>query len=404
MKIQEFALNLCLRPHLPFRRRKRSKNLVIVGMVESSHFQNWLRAIIREDIFGRVWIIPSDYPRKRMTLESLEVVGLLECRLKVFHFPVEKRTNQIIFRGLDFLFGREWRSIVLFKYLKKAKPDYLHFHELQHGAYLFNPISKYFLNQKKFRVISSTWGSDLLFYGKLESHRIEIEKVLSWSDVVTAERVDDKIVCEHFDFKNIFIAPVYITVGLKTPINVPDLKTSDRTLILIKGYQDNHGRALNALSALELVETDLEKYEIGVFSASESVRLQVEFLRSAKNWNIHVIGRTSNQQMKTYFSQARLYVGLAVSDGLSTSMVEAMAGGAFPIQSLNSAAGVFIQEGVSGFIVNPWEVNTIAQRIDQALNNDCLVDDAMTLNIRTLENKYNYEYGMAQIRKLYGEA
>jgi glycosyltransferase involved in cell wall biosynthesis len=373
-------------------------------MVESSHFQNWLRAIIREDIFGQVWIIPSDYPRNKMTLKSLGIVESLECRLKVFQFPVDKKTNQMLFRGLDFLFGKEWRSIFLFKYLKNAKPDFLHFHELQHGAYLFNPISKYFLNQKKFRVISSTWGSDLLFYGKLESHKTEIGKVLSWSDVVTAERVDDKIVCEQFDFKNQFIAPVYITVGMKTPIMVPDLKTSNRKLILIKGYQDNHGRALNALSALELVESDLRNYQIGVFSASESVRLQVEFLSSSRNWNIHTISRTTNQQMKTYFSQARLYVGLAISDGLSTSMVEAMAGGAFPIQSINSAARVFIKDGVSGFIVNPWEVNTIAQRIDQALNNDRLVDDAMTLNIRTLENKYNYEYGIAQIRSLYEEA
>jgi len=373
-------------------------------MVESSHFQSWLRATIREQIFDQIWIIPSDYPRKKLTQKTLGLVEDFDCKLKIFHFPVNKKTNRLLFKGLDLVFGKEWRAIVIFKYMKVAKPQFLHFHELQHGAYLFNPIYKYFKDRTKVKIISSTWGSDLLFYGKLQSHKSQISKVLLWSDVVTAERTDDMLICDEFNFKNQFLAPVYITVGLKSPLRIPTSRPSNRKMIMIKGYQDNHGRALNALSALELVQSDLKDYEIWVFSASEAVALQVEFLKSSKGWNIGVISRTTNQEIKKYFSQSRLYIGLAISDGLSTSMVEAMAEGTFPIQSMNSAAGVFIEDGVTGFIVNPWETKLIAQRIDQALNDDSLVDNAVELNIRTLENKYSYESGIAKIKKLYEES
>jgi glycosyltransferase involved in cell wall biosynthesis len=179
------------------------------------------------------------------------------------------------------------------------------------------------------------------------------------------------------------------------------VRTSLRRKILIKGYQDSHGRALNALAALELIKTDLTDYEIRVFSASEAVRSQVEFLRSKKHWDIEVIGRTTNLEIKKHFSESRIYLGLAVSDGLSTSMVEAMANGAFPIQSLNSAVNIFVKDGVSGFGVDPWNLQEIARCIDISLNDDGLVDDASKLNIATLERKYNYLDGVALIKKMY---
>jgi glycosyltransferase involved in cell wall biosynthesis len=289
---------------------------------------------------------------------------------------------------------------MIYRYIWRARPNFLHFHELQHGAYLFNPIAKYF-EERNFKTICSTWGSDLLFYGELESHKDEIRKVFSWTDLVTAERKDDEKICNRFRYEKQFFAPVYITIGLNVPIDPPSLKTSARRKIIIKGYQDSHGRALNALAALDLVKTNLNNFEIRIFSASESVRLQVEFLRNTKQWDIEVINRTSNLEIKKHFSESRLYIGLAVSDGLSTSMVEAMANGAFPIQSLNSAVKIFTDEGISGFAVDPWDLFEIARNIDAALIDDALVDNASRLNIKTLENKYNYTDGVKLLKKIY---
>jgi hypothetical protein len=376
--------------------KKRESILVAVGMIESSHFQNWIRATISEKIFDQIWIVPSDYPVNTLTQSSLRLTKNIDCKLKVFRFPVGKKMNNVLFRLLDLALGRRWRSIILYGYIRRARPFFLHFHELQHGAYLFNPIAKYF-EERNFKTICSTWGSDLLFYGELESHKNDIKKVFSWTDLVTAERIDDKKICIRFGYKKTFLAPVYITIGLNVPIERPSLKPSARRKIMIKGYQDNHGRALNALAALELVKVDLKTFEIRIYSASDAVRLQVEFLRSTKQWDIEVINRTSNLEIKKHFSESRVYIGLAISDGLSTSMVEAMANGAF----LNSAVENFIVDGISGFSVEPWDLSKIAKNIDTALIDDALVDRALELNIKTLEEKYNYFHGVALFKEIY---
>jgi hypothetical protein len=401
MDIKLLGLRLYSSLGIPKRRKVGNRVLVLVGMVESSHFQSWVRAVVSERIFDRIWIIPSDCQKNELTIRSLGFTQNFGCKLKVFHFPVGSRFNHLIFKVLDLGVGQSWRSVLLFRYIKKAKPNFLHFHELQHGAYLFNPISKYFEKNKEFKTICSTWGSDLLFYGELESHKKEIEKIVTWTDLMTAERIDDKSICDKFNYEKDFVAPVYITVGLQVPILVPKINPSLRNKILIKGYQDNHGRALNALNALENVKANLEKFEIRVFSASQAVKLQVEFLKSTKNWNIEVISKTSNQDIKKHFSEARIYIGLAISDGLSTSMVEAIANGAFPIQSRNSAAKIFIQDGVSGFIVDPWDLSSITRSIDVALRDDKLVDKAMNSNIITLEKNYNYLDGISLIKRIY---
>jgi glycosyltransferase involved in cell wall biosynthesis len=386
---------------IPMIRRRKQATLLVVGMVESSHLQSWIRATLREKFFDQIWIVPSDYPVNGMTFQSLGLSNKLNCKLKTFRFPVGKKLNNLIFRFLDLTLGRKWRSILIFRYIRLAKPNVLHFHELQHGAYLFNPIYKYFDKGRNFRIICSTWGSDLLFYGELKSHSQDIEKVLSWTDIMTAERVDDKRICNKFNYYKEFLAPVYITVGLDTPIEPPKVRSSERRKILIKGYQDNHGRALNALAALDAVKTNLQNFGIRVFSASEAVRLQIEFLKSTKNWDIEMINKTSNKEIRKHFSESRIYIGLAFSDGLSTSMVEAMANGAFPIQSLNSAASVFIENGVTGFAVDPWNLEDIARCIDMALSDNELVDRASISNIKTLERNYNYNEGISLMKKIY---
>ena len=58
----------------------------------------------------------------------------------------------------------DWRSYFLARLMIREKPGIIHFHEMQHAAYIFN----YLVNDKVFRIkskkIISTWGSDLTLY------------------------------------------------------------------------------------------------------------------------------------------------------------------------------------------------------------------------------------------------
>ena len=94
-------------------------------------------------------------------------------------------------------------------------------------------------------------------------------------------------------------------------------------------------------------------------------------------------------------------ISLAVSDGLPGVLVEAMQGGAFPIQSTNSAADKFIVHGKNGFIVDPWDFTTIRESLLKAITDDSLVDRAYEQNIKVLQLEYNYKIGISRMRSLY---
>lgn len=378
-----------------------TKKLILIGMLESSHFQKWLKATISTDLFRRIVVIPSDYPVKKLNAKSLGIKDKQRTKLTIFSLPISKKFNNYTFRVLDIIFGLNWRALVLLIFITLFRPSIVHFQELQHGGYIYNSKFFRFVKKRKYKVICSSWGSDLIFYGRLASHELSLRHLLSKTDVLTAEREGEIEIARTLNYSNLFLAPLYNTVGAKIESKILSSKPSERKIILIKGYQDNHGRALNALAALTMIEEHLFGYKIKVFSASIPVQLQVEYLKGNSRLDIEVIERTSNEEIKYYFNKSRIYIGLAISDGLSTSMVEAMEYGAFPIQSANSAASTFIKNGSSGFIVDPWNIAEIASCIKRAVEDNKMVDSAATKNLNVLEKKYSYETGLNHIRELY---
>jgi glycosyltransferase involved in cell wall biosynthesis len=88
-------------------------------------------------------------------------------------------------------------------------------------------------------------------------------------------------------------------------------------------------------------------------------------------------------------ARARLMIGVGISDGIGTTLLEAMALGVFPIVASTSCAGEWIRSGVDGFIVNPHDVDEIAQAITRAATDDVLVDAAAPRNRAEVERRWN---------------
>ena len=117
--------------------------------------------------------------------------------------------------------------------------------------------------------------------------------------------------------------------------------------------------------------------------------------------SINLLPRIKHDELMEYFRDSRVYIGMSISDGLSTSMVEAMANGAFPIQSENSAAAEFVEHGVTGMILNPWDVDAISDAIRTSLLDDFMVDKAAIKNAETINLQYSLELGKSRISNLY---
>ncbi len=110
--------------------------------------------------------------------------------------------------------------------------------------------------------------------------------------------------------------------------------TSKRRLILLKGYQGMFGRALAGLYALELCQDLLRDYKIVINTPAAEVAAAAEILARSKNLQIELIPHIDRyEDMLQLRGQARVSIGLSVSDAASISFLEALAMGSFPIQS-----------------------------------------------------------------------
>jgi glycosyltransferase involved in cell wall biosynthesis len=381
-------------------RKPNNNKILLIGMLDSPHFQKWLKFLNQEFPDRKILVFPSDRPKSKIKVivnqKSVLIKSILIFRLVPF-----RKLNFAIYYTLDTLIGIGWRSFFLARYISRHKPSIIHFHEMQHGAYIYNQIVNHKKTSFGSRKIISTWGSDLTLYSQVDAHKNQIKTSLSWANILTAERECEIEDAKRLGFKNDFRAPVYVTLGQDILKLRKEIQPSFRQLILVKGHQSDTGRALNVLQAISQLGSQLKDFEILVYSAPNSVKIQVDTLRNKNKISIRTIPNVSHDEMCNLFYQARVSISVAVSDGLPGVLVEAMQAGAFPIQSSNSAGKDFIAHGENGFLVEPWDIESIKECILDAINNNILVDHASEINKQILKEKYSLNEGIQKLRKLY---
>ena len=238
------------------------------------------------------------------------------------------------------------------------------------------------------RWIVSNWGSDIYLFGRFAEHAPRIASVLRDCDHYLCECHRDIALAEACGLRHDKVLGVIPNAGgLDLPLtrDLATTPTSTRRLILVKGYQNWAGRALVALAAIGASADALRGYTVAVCLASDDVELAARLLASTSGLNVEIIPRCSHTDMLRWQGRARIFIGLSISDAISTSLTEAMALGAFPIQSCTACADEWLVDGVSGFIVPPEDPGRVAAAIKAAATDDELVDHAAKVNRKTVE-------------------
>jgi hypothetical protein len=156
--------------------------------------------------------------------------------------------------------------------------------------------------------------------------------------------------------------------------------TSSRRLIALKGYQHFAGRALVGLRAIELCADALEGYKVVVHSATPEVKLAAELVAGSTGIPVDVVPAGTHEDILRLHGRARTSIGLSISDALSTSALEALLMGSFPIQSDTSCLGEWVRDGDTGMLVPPEDPQAVATAIRRAVTDDGLVDRAADEN------------------------
>ncbi len=306
---------------------------------------------------------------------------------------VNARLHSLFLLGTNLLLRKTFRDAVhgfrarrLKAVVKRIYPDLIHSLEMQAAGYLTLDTKKQFEGPFPPWLVTN-WGSDIFLFGRLQSHSLKITEVLANCNYYSCECERDMKLAQKFGF-NGRMMPVFPNAGgfdlQQVEITRNQIAPSARKLIMLKGYQSWAGRALVGLRALRRCSDIMAGYTVVIYSAPPDVLLAAELFSLESGIPVRIIPKsTPHQEMLSLHAQARISIGLSISDGVSTSFLEALTMGSFPIQSCTACVSEWIDHGVSGMIVPPEDPDIVEMAIRRGLEDDDLVDRASQINWRT---------------------
>lgn len=309
------------------------------------------------------------------------------------HKVINARTNTSLVKKNEITSKMVYQ---LQKAINKYKPDIIHSLETQAAGYLVESVKSNF--DGSFPIwIHTNWGSDIYLFGRLKNHLTSIQRVLKNCDYYTCECNRDVQLAIEYGYKG-KIFPVFPNSGGFNLATLSDIRsktiTSSRKVIMLKGYQGWAGRSLVGLRSLSRLKYQLKGYEVIIYSNPDGVDVAIaaELLSNEAEIPVSILSaNTSHEEILEYHAKARISIGLSISDSISTSLLEAMVMGSFPIQSWTSAANEWIIDGKTGLLVPPEDPEIIEQAIRRALTDDRLVDEAAKLNWQIAQERLDYE-------------
>lgn len=378
--------------------------ILFVGMAESVHVVRWVSQL--QDTSWQRFLFPVNDPKPHAGLKDLTLINQGE----IPGFPSNRSLHYIHhflpYSMIDFavrfmekrlrplkppIWPTFFTAQALTGAIKRIKPDIIHSLEFQRAGYLTLEAKRKFKGVFP-KWIATNWGSDIYLFGRLPEHRQRVRAVLENCDFYSCECERDVILARGYGLRG-EVLPVLPNAGGFDLGECESLRepgeTSERRMILLKGHQTWAGRALIGLRALARCADILRshQYTVAIFSASPDVKIAAELFALDTGISVEIIPACSHAEMLKKYGHSRVYIGLSISDAISTSLLEALVMGAFPIQSCTACADEWIVDGQTGLIVPPEDVDIIEKAIRRALTDDALVNQAASRNMEIARAK-----------------
>ena len=369
------------------------KKIIVIGMLDSIHTLRWLQQFQESDY--EFILFPSS-PHRRV---HPGIRALLRTSTSARFRTVSGYKLLGIWAWLvDRVLGNSLRGAILRRLIRTENPDILHALEFQGAGYIaLKALGGSGLESAKFVV--TNWGSDIYWFQRFPRHLKKIKAVLALADQYSCEcQRDVKLALDH-GFKGEVMEVIPNSGGFSTKsLELPLSPASARTVIMVKGYQGWAGQAKVALGALASMSAEIREFEIVVYSCNASTKAFVLWLkwRFGLRINHYGKGQLNHEEMLSLFGKALIYVGISKTDGISTSMLEAMAMGAVPVQSGTSCCQEWISDE-TGFVAHSLETDHVARGIKHAIEL-ALTTDAAEQNRQTIRARADYQ--KLQLRNL----
>ena len=375
------------------------KTVVLVCMVDSIHVARWIAQFDPTEV--KFVLFPSG-PNRRFhpkIVEMIERGKQFENQMTLVPFGGKL---SLLLWGLDRLARDRIRGSLLKASLKRIKPDYVHALELQNAGYLTaRSLSDSSITTP---FIATNYGSDIFWFARFDKHKRRIQAVLHRAQRYSAECSRDIHLAKELGFQGRNL-PVFPNSG---GLDVADfavevLEAKERKKIVIKGYQGWAGRAEAVVDALLQDPKVLSEFELNFYSVNLRLVPKLLWLRWRHRLSIRIFnkGALSHADLISLFAQSRIYIGASLTDGISTSFLEATAMGAFPIQTGTACVREWAVDGFCGEVLDDLSPDSVLQTIQRALRATEEPNEAFEEFRATLLKKVSKEKAVKVARQFY---
>ncbi|HVF39133.1 MAG TPA: glycosyltransferase family 4 protein [Gemmatimonadaceae bacterium] len=198
------------------------------------------------------------------------------------------------------------------------------------------------------------------------------------------------------------VEPLYlgVDVGAYSPTRG---ERNHYAMVCTRGFLELYDNAtiVRALGALEQVPVD---FTMSFLSSGpllpEAQRLADDLISPLWRDRVIFLGGTKHEELRTIIKSASFYLSASLSDGTSSSLLEAMASGLIPIVSDIPANREWITDGKNGLLFAPGDHNGLAEAIRRALRNEGWMENARMTNRKLVEERANADMTMQKLLEI----
>jgi glycosyltransferase involved in cell wall biosynthesis len=358
------------------------KKVLVVAMLDSVHTARWLSQFTDEQIDFTI------FASKKYKQLHPNLLGLITSKnsasyqlANFIHLPsVGGYLDFICFVITQQYLRLPLRALNLKRLIRKSNFTYIHALEIQGAGYLVD--SALGRDQSKGNLILTNWGSDIYYYKNFPEHKMRIQSALKRATHYSAECRRDYKLAEEFGFIGKELPCIPNAGGFDLSLVVTQSLSSSRKNIVAKAYGGDFGRGDIITSSLEKVLKTNRDVTTFLYSVTDDIEEMVKDLQAKYPGRVdysHRRNPLSRAQMNDLFLRSRIYIGASRSDGISTSFLEALISGCYPVQTNTSCADEWVKLGASASLVGMQEDQLLSALL-LALGDNELVDKAQISN------------------------
>lgn len=217
---------------------------------------------------------------------------------------------------------------------------------------------------------------------KLEYLKREVE--LSQYFIVGSEFVKRSLIYSSISNEDILVCPYGVNTKLFTPNNKKLLNKNDIIeFVFIGGTKQLKGISYLLEAFMKIEDKDARLTIIGDCNLPDE-------LLARYNKKVNFAGNVLHSEVSKILAGMDVMIFPSLGEGMSLSVLEAMASGLMIITSENSGTNDLISEGVNGFVIPIQNKEVIIEKIDWCINNKSKLKK-MGENARIVAEQYTWE-------------